>query len=75
LSDARFFVYKLKEKSYFTQAIREFNKRIGSDWLIEKNIVVLGGYAYSFYYTLKPILEVVGEGSLASIKPIMAKGR
>ena len=73
LSEARFFIYKLKEKPYFTQAIKEFNKKIGSNWLIEKNIVILGGYVYSFYYTLKPVLKVVGKGRLAHIKPIVAK--
>lgn len=72
LSDARFFIAKLQEKECFTNSINEFNQKIQKSWLEEKNIAVLGGYLYSFYYTLKPVLKVVGEGSKASIKPMIA---
>jgi len=71
LSEARFFIYKLLEKPYFTNSIKEFNQKIHKNWLEEKNIATLGGYIYSFYYTLRPVLEVVGEGTKASIKPIV----
>jgi hypothetical protein len=73
LSEARFFIYKLQEKPYFTDSIKEFNKKIQKNWLEEKNIAILGGYVYSFYYTLKPVLKVVGEGTKASIKPIIVE--
>ena len=73
LPEARFFLYKLLEKPYFTNSIREFNKKIQKNWLEEKNIATLGGHVYSFYYTLRPVLEVVGHGSASSIKPIMVK--
>ena len=73
LSEARFFMYKLQEKPYFTNSIRQFNQRIQKNWLEEKNIAILGGYIYSFYYTLKPVLKVVGEGTKASIKPIIVQ--
>jgi hypothetical protein len=73
LSEARFFIYKLLEKPYFTDSIKEFNKKIQKNWLAEKNIAILGGYVYSFYYTLKPILKIVGKGSEASIKPTIEK--
>lgn len=36
LSDARYFVFKLKEKHYFVKAIQEFNKKIQKNWLEEK---------------------------------------
>lgn len=73
LSEARFFIYKLQEKPYFTDSIKEFNKKIQKNWLEEKNIAILGGYVYSFYYTLKPVLKVVGEGTKAIIKPIIVE--
>ena len=73
LSEARFFMYKLLEKPDFTNSIKEFNKKIQKNWLEEKNIAILGGYIYSFYYTLRPVLEVVGEGTKASIKPVIVK--
>ena len=73
LSEARFFMYKLQEKPHFTNSIRQFNQRIQKNWLEEKNIAILGGYIYSFYYTLKPVLKVVGKGTKASIKPIIVQ--
>jgi hypothetical protein len=73
LSEARFFMYKLQEKPCFTNSIRQFNQRIQKNWLEEKNIAILGGYIYSFYYTLKPVLKVVGKGTKASIKPIIVQ--
>ena len=36
LSDARYFVFKLEEKPYFIDAIREFNGKIQKNWLEEK---------------------------------------
>jgi hypothetical protein len=66
-------LYKLLEKPYFTNSIKEFNKKIQKDWLQEKNIAILGGYVYSFYYTLRPVLEVVGEDTKARIKPMIGK--
>lgn len=73
LTEARFFLYKLLEKPYFTNSIKEFNKKIRKDWLQEKNIAILGGYVYSFYYTLRPVLEAVGEDTKARIKPMIGK--
>lgn len=44
LTEARYFVYKLKEKSYFVDSIMRFNEKSGKNWLDERNIAVLGGY-------------------------------
>lgn len=73
LTEARYFLYKLLEKPYFRDSIKKFNKGIRRNWLDEKNIDILGGYVYSFYYTLKPVLETIGEGNNARIKPMMVK--
>jgi hypothetical protein len=73
LSDARYFVFKLKEKQYFVKAIQEFNKKIQKNWLEEKNIHILGGYLYSFYYTLKPVLKVERKGKKNYLKPVIGQ--
>jgi hypothetical protein len=73
LSEARFFIYKLKEKAYFSESIRRFNQNIQTNWLEEKNIAILGGYLYSFYYTLKPVLKAVRKGAKNYLKPIISK--
>ncbi len=71
LSEARFFVSKLLEKPGFRNSIKEFNQSSQISWLEEKNIATLGGYVYSFYYTLRPVLKVVGKGERASVKPML----
>jgi len=73
LSEARYFIYKLEEKIYFLNAIREFNGKIQRDWLEEKNIAVLGGYLYSFFYVLKPILRSVKKGNNSYLRPVIKK--
>lgn len=44
LSEAKYFIFKLKEKPAFTDSIKKFNQGISVDWLEEKNIAILGGY-------------------------------
>ncbi len=72
LSDARFFISKLLEEEYFANSISEFNQKNQKNWLEERNIATLGGYVYSFYYTLKPVLKEVGKGPKVRIKPRIA---
>jgi hypothetical protein len=69
LTEARYFVYKLKEKSYFVDSIMRFNEKSGKNWLDERNIAVLGGYLCSFCLTLKPVLKVVKKGTMNCLKP------
>ena len=69
LSEARYFIYKLEEKTYFSDSIRRFNQKTGTNWLEEKNIAVLGGYLYSFFHTLKPVLKPVKKGTESFLKP------
>jgi hypothetical protein len=69
LSDARCFIYKLLEKPCFTNSIRQFNQKTKKDWLAEKNVAILGGYLYSFYYTLKPVLKTVKKENGIYLKP------
>lgn len=69
LADARYFIYKLKEKPEFVDAIMRFNKKSGKNWLGESNIAVLGGYLHSFCLTLMPILKVVQKGKMNCLKP------
>lgn len=71
LTEARYFIYKLKEKSEFTDAIMRFNKSSDKNWLDESNIAVLGGYICSFYFTLKPILKIVKKGNMNCLKPAL----
>jgi len=71
LSDARYFIFKLKEKPYFVKTIQEFNEKVHKNWLEEKNIHILGGYLYSFYYTLKPVLKVERKGKKNYLKPVI----
>ena len=73
LSEARYFIYKLKEKPYFTESVKEFNQKNQKDWLAEKNIAILGGYLYSFYYTLRPVLEAVQTQNGTFLKPKMSR--
>lgn len=73
LSEAKYFVYKLKEKPDFTDSIRKFNQRICTDWLEEKNLSILGGYLYSFYYTLKPVLKTIKKGRRKCLKPFVKR--
>jgi len=72
LSEARFFIYKLKEKPYFIDSIKRFNEKSKKNWLEENNIAVLGGYLCSFYLTLKPALKVVKKGTKNYLKPKLA---
>lgn len=69
LSEARYFIYKLEEKTHFSDSIRRFNQEAGKNWLEEKNIAILGGYLCSFFYTLKPVLEAVKKGTESYLKP------
>ena len=71
LSDARYFIFKLKEKPYFVKTIQEFNEKVHKNWLEEKNIHILGGYLYSFYYTLKPVLKIERKGKKNYLKPVI----
>lgn len=71
LSEARYFIYKLKEKSDFTDPIRRFNQETNTDWLEERNIGTLGGYLYSFYYTSRPVLKMVKKGRSKYLKPVI----
>jgi hypothetical protein len=75
LSEARYFIYKLREKPYFTESIRAFNQKNKKDWLAEKNIAILGGYLYSFYYTLKPVLENAQKQNGTYLKPKTSQER
>jgi hypothetical protein len=75
LSDARYFIYKLQEKPYFTDSIRQFNQKNQKDWLAEKNIAILGGFLYGFYYTLKPVLKIVKKENDMYLKPKIALKR
>lgn len=72
LTEARYFVYKLKEKPEFVDAITRFNRSSGKSWLDESNIAVLGGYLYSFCATLMPILKVVKKGNMYCLKPVFS---
>jgi hypothetical protein len=72
LSDARYFIYKLLEKPCFTNSIRQFNQNKQKDWLTERNIAILGGYLYSFYYTLRPVLKIVKKENGSYLKPKIA---
>lgn len=73
LSEARYFIYKLEEKPYFSDSIRRFNQKTQTNWLEEKNIAILGGYLYSFFYTLKPVLKTVRKGTESYLKPTIRK--
>ena len=69
LSEARCFIYKLEEKTYFSDSIRKFNERTQANWLEEKNIAILGGYLYSFFYILKPVLRTIRKRTENYLKP------
>jgi len=71
LSEAKYFIYRLKEKSDFSDSIRRFNEGKDTDWLKERNISTLGGYLYSFYHTLKPVLKEVRKGRNRLLKPMI----
>jgi len=73
LSEAKYFIYKLKEKPYFLDSIKEFNKRTQTNWLEEKNIATLGGYLNSFFFTLKPVLRTETIGTKSYMKPVITK--
>jgi hypothetical protein len=75
LSEARYFIYKLEEKPYFSDSIKRFNQKTQTNWLEEKNIAILGGYLYSFFYTLKPVLKTVRKGTESYLKPNIRKRR
>lgn len=75
LSEARYFIYRLREKPYFTDSIRRFNEKSGKNWLEENSIAVLGGYLCSFCLTLKPVLEVVNKGAKNFLKPKLTSPR
>jgi hypothetical protein len=75
LSEAKYFIYKLEEKQYFLDSIREFNQKTRTNWLEEKNIETLGGYLYSFLYVLKPVLRTVKKGTKNYLKPVIRKQR
>ena len=75
LSEAKYFIYKLEEKQYFLDSIREFNQKTQTNWLEERNIATLGGYLYSFFYVLKPVLRTVKKGTNNYLKPIIPKQR
>jgi len=75
LSEAKYFLYRLKEKQYFLDSIREFNQKTQTNWLKEKNIATLGGYLCSFFYVLKPVLRTVEGGAGSRLKPVISKQR
>jgi len=75
LSEAKYFIYRLEEKQYFLDSLREFNQKTQTNWLEEKNIATLGGYLYSFVYVLKPVLRTVEDGAGSHLKPIISKQR
>lgn len=66
---ARKFLAKLIQHEEFANAIRSFNADHKVDWLEKKNIHVLGGYVYSFYYTLKPVLKIEERDGKRVLKP------
>jgi len=61
LKEARRFISKLVKHKDFFEAIKSFNDKKEVNWLDKKNIDILGGYVYSFYYTLKPALKIVSK--------------
>ena len=69
LSEAKYFMYKLKEKQFFLDSINEFNQKIRANWLEESNIAVFGGYLCSFCYVLRPALKTVKKGDKNYLKP------
>lgn len=71
LSEAKYFIFRLEEKSYFIDAIRNFNMKTNTDWLNQNNIDTLGGYLYSFYDTLKPVLKKDQKDGEEFIRPII----
>jgi hypothetical protein len=71
LSEAKFFIYKIKEKTFFLSSIREFNQKTRTNWLEEENIATLGGYLNSFFFALKPVLKAVGKGRAHYLKPLI----
>jgi len=72
LKEASVFIRKIKEKTDFVEAIKEFNAKGKVDWLRDDNIHLLGGYIYSFYYTLKPVLRTTKKSGKIIIKPILS---
>jgi len=72
LSEAKYFIYKIKEKT-FLDSIREFNQKTQTNWLEEKNIATLGGYLNSFFFILKPVLRTVRMGKANCLKPIIER--
>lgn len=72
LKEARRFVSELIAHGDFAEAIRSFNVEGKVDWFKEGNLHILGGYVYSFYYTLKPVLKIkVLKTGKEVLKPIV----
>jgi len=69
LGEAKRFVSKLIGHPDFAEAIKAFNASKKVNWLKEENVHILGGYVYSFYYTLKPVLKIVEKNSKKVLKP------
>ncbi len=57
LDQPKKFIELLMTKEGFRTAITEFNSKSGVDWLNPKNLHLLGGRVYGFYYTLRPIFS------------------
>ena len=55
--EAERFVELLKAKKEFSNAISNFNKCSGVDWLDAKSMPLLGNRLYGFYYVLCPIFS------------------
>lgn len=56
-TEALKFVELLKSNESFQVSISLFNRTSETDWLDPRNIPLLGGRVYGFYYTLRPILH------------------
>jgi len=73
LSEAKYFIYRIKEKTFFLDSIREFNQKTRTNWLEEKNIATLGGYLNSFFFVLKPVLKTIRKGKAYYLKPMIKR--
>lgn len=69
LKEARRFLAELVKHKDFFEAIRNFNDKKKVNWLHEKNMDILGGYVYSFYYILRPALKAISKKGKKILKP------
>jgi len=74
LKEARRFIAELAKHEDFFEAITNFNNKKKVNWLDKKQIGILEGYVYGFYYTLRPTLKVITK-NMKVLKPKIICGK